>query len=107
MVTTFRDTQLASSSLITLPHEKGLAVSSQAYLIYLPQVDDGDCQQQEQRNDSQKDDPPGNFGIIFKLSLQENSHLYLRMACSQDSGGHVWSRNILEEGDVRVVEWQG
>lgn len=89
MVTTFRDTQLASSSLITLPHEKGVAVSSQAYLIYLPQVDDGDCQQQEQRNDSQKDDPPGNFGMKFKLSLQENSHLYLRMACSQDSGGHV------------------
>lgn len=68
---------------------KGVAVSLQAQLIYLPQVENGDCQQQEQRNDSQKDDPPSNFGNIFKLTLQENGHPYLRMVCSQDRGEHV------------------
>lgn len=39
--------------------------------IYHPQQDDHRWQQQKQRNDSEEDDPPGHFGVILDLSLNE------------------------------------
>lgn len=54
--------------------------------IYLPCHKDKNSQQQEQCNDCQEDDPPGHFGKIYNLPLNEHRQFYLKMATSQGRG---------------------
>lgn len=92
--TAVRVTQLASSSSITPLHERHSRASPHVHRIYLPQEEDRYCQQQEERNDSQKDDPPGNFCNVFLLPLKENCHLYLRVIWNGKGSDHdAWLLN--------------